>query len=142
MPEVKFIEATQDQEAGFNWGKFAVMRFSAEDWAHRSQITPEVPLLSACGWGGWHLWVLDLQTGEGVYVQPGGVASADLEKHRVWVCPMYEPFLTWLYTQDLSDLSALPDVVELPDAPAAVSGYRRPGPVSHPGETMDGTGTT
>jgi hypothetical protein len=38
---------------------------------------------------------------------------------------MFEPFLTWLYAQDLSDLQALPDYVELPDAPFALAGYRR-----------------
>lgn len=129
--ETKLIEACQNVKDGraSNWGKFCVARFDAE-WGHESQIAPRtgLSLLRLCGWApeGFY-WVLDLQTGEGAYFRPGGSAHADLEKHRVWVCPMFEPFLEWLYEQDLSDLSALPDVVEIPDAPFAFSGYRRPG---------------
>ena len=60
-----------------------------------------------------HLVVLDLQTGEGAIFMPGGLAAADLDKHGIWVCPLFEPFLAWLYKQDLSDLDALPAVVEI-----------------------------
>jgi hypothetical protein len=79
------------------------------------------------GWGDEHIWVLDLQTGEGATFRHGGMASADLNKHRIWVCPMFEPFLAWLYQQDLHELDALPAVINLPDAPAAFHGYRRAG---------------
>ena len=72
--------------------------------------------------------MLDLQTCEGAAFSPGGLVSADLNKHRVWVCPLYEPFLNWLYKQDTTDLSALPAHVDLPDAEFQMSGYRRPGP--------------
>jgi len=50
------------------------------------------------------------------------------------VCPLYEPFLTWLYTQDTTDLDKLPDFVEIDvkDAPFAMSGYRRSGPEAQP----------
>lgn len=87
------------------------------------------PLLAQLGWGPEHLWVLDLQTGEGAYFRPGGYAKADLDRHKIWVCPMFEPFLTWLYKQDLSDLDALPAGVELTEdeAPSAMHGYRRGG---------------
>lgn len=149
--KTKVIEATN----GFNWGKFMLGRFDPAEWRLRSglyeaarQATDTVmgdgtyddinaghpdpgvrtPLLQQLGWGPDHLWVLDLQTGEGGCYLPGGSAKADLEKHRIWVCPMYEPFLHWLYQQDLSDIDALPICVELPDAPSAVYGYRRPGP--------------
>jgi hypothetical protein len=44
------------------------------------------------------------------------------------VCPLFEPFLEWLYEQDLTDLSTLPRRVELPDAEFSFTGYRRPGP--------------
>lgn len=71
--------------------------------------------------------MLDLETGEGALFLPGGYASADLDKHKVWVCPLFEPFLAWLYKQDLQDLSKLPDLVDLPDAPFQWSGYRRSG---------------
>lgn len=51
--------------------------------------------------------------------------SHDLnEKHKIWVCPLYEPFLEWLYRQDVRDLGKLPDHVTL-EAPAALWGYRR-----------------
>lgn len=131
--QTKLIEATQSADAGPNWGKFCVARFDSE-WAQSSHIGGPLgdqrPLLAQCGWGRDMLWVLDCQTGEGAYFKPGGYACADLEKHRIWVCPLFEPFLEWLYGQDLSDLAALPELVELPGAPAALSGYRRPGPVA------------
>lgn len=125
----KLIEATQGAGSGFNWGKFCIALFDAE-WGHPSAIDTgsRAPLLARCGWGREFLWVLDLQTGEGVYVQPSGSAHADLQKHRVWVCPMFEPFLQWLYAQkNPADLDSLPSLVELPDAPAAMYGYRRGG---------------
>lgn len=60
-----------------------------------------------------------------------GYAAADLDRHRVWVCPMFEPFLGWLYGHFNADTEqwydTLPAVVELPDAPAALQGYRREG---------------
>jgi hypothetical protein len=124
-----FIEVTNGPR---NWGKFAVCRFEYEEWGRPSQVEAELgvdrSLLRACGWGRDHVWVLDMQTGEGAYLRPGGSASADLMKHQVWVCPMFEPFLVWLYQQDLTDLKALPSLVDLPDAPFAFQGYRRPGP--------------
>jgi hypothetical protein len=127
--ETAIIEVTQDAASGFNWGKFCVARFDAE-WERRSALphNSSAPLLSQCGWADGFLWVLDLQTGEGAYFRPGGSAPADLRRHRIHVCLMFEPFLEWLYAQDLADLSALPPVVELPDAPAGLYGYRCPGP--------------
>lgn len=115
-----------------NHGKFMVMKFSGDDLTERCQVMAEdYPQLLIRG-RGWdpdrHIIVFDLQTGEGAIFNPGGLAAADLEKHRVWVCPMFEPFLEWLYEQDLSDLDALPRVIELPDAPMSLSGYRRKGP--------------
>jgi hypothetical protein len=127
--ETVIIEVTQDAASGFNWGKFCVARFDTE-WARRSALphNSSAPLLSQCGWPEGFLWVLDLQTGEGAYFRPGGSARADLWRHRIWVCPMFAHFLEWLYEQDLSDLSALPPVVEFPDAPADLRGSRYPGP--------------
>lgn len=118
------IEATN----GINWGKFIVARFDAEEWRKRSPISGSaMPLLRETGWDPDFVWVLDLQTGEGALFRPGGLAGADLNRHKIWVCPLYEPFLCWLYQQDLSDLSALPETVQLPEAEPALYGYRRPG---------------
>jgi hypothetical protein len=128
----KIIEAVQSKAVPGNWGKFMVM-VPEEEWACRSQVSTEFggPLLSALGWSHEHLWVLDLQTGEGAFFKPGGYAHADLEKHAVWVCPLFEPFLEWLwdrYREDPRlDIGGLPDVVELPGAEFAFAGYRRPG---------------
>lgn len=118
------VEATNHS----NWGKFAVCRPGPEERAHRSQIDDlGRPLLGRVGWTAAHIWVMDLQTGEGAIFMPGGHARNDLAKHKIWVCPMFEPFLAWLYQQDLTDLSQLPALVELPDAPFAMHGYRRTG---------------
>lgn len=125
---------------GTNWGKFMVARFDRAEWGQRSRISgSHTPLLRQIGWGPEHVWVLDLQTGEGACVRPGGSAHADLERHKIWVCPMFEPFLEWLYAYfkgqfqsieaGLEDIQALPALVAL-DCPekSALSGYRRPGP--------------
>lgn len=131
--KTKFIEATQNKTTGGNWGKFMLAYFDDEEWARKCSIPSDdwlatpLPLLQSRGWTSRHLLVLDIETGEGALFLPGGYAKADLDKHKVWVCPMFEPFLTWLYTQDLSDLDALPSLVELPDAEFAVAGYRRNG---------------
>jgi hypothetical protein len=113
--KTKIIEATNGDR---NWGKFCVMGPDVE-WLRRSTVSEsQTSLLRQIGWGPEHIWVLDLQTGEGAYLQ----------KHRIWVCPLFEPFLGWLYQQDTSDLEALPDSVDLPDAPFQLVGYRRQGP--------------
>jgi hypothetical protein len=116
----KFIEVTNDNQ---NWGKFMLMRFDTE-FEYVSTIGRS-KLLRSIGWSSDQLWVLDLQTCEGVAIRPGGNAHYDLEKHKVWVCPMFEPFLVWLYKQDLKDLNELPAMVNLPDAEFAMFGYRR-----------------
>ncbi len=118
--KTKIIEATNSDSGGFNWGKFMVGRFDHE-WGHRAAVVSGghgLPLLTSQGWSRDHILVLDLATGEGAIFKIGGLASADLNKHRVWVCPMFEPFLEWLYKQDLSDLAALPAAVQI-DNPAS-----------------------
>lgn len=125
-----FFEASQNVEGGVaNWGKFAVCRWDGEEWLRPSALPAAggAGLVAGRGWTAQHLWVLDLQTGEGACFRPGGYVKADLEKHAIWVCPMFEPFLEWLYRQDLSDLATLPRMVALPEAPFEMVGYRRPG---------------
>jgi hypothetical protein len=85
--------------------------------------------LHARGWSPEHLLIMDLQTGEAAMFMPGGSPAHDLDKHRIWVCPMFEPFLDWLYQQDVTDLTKLPGYVEI-DAEFSMSGYRRPGPMA------------
>jgi hypothetical protein len=129
----KIVEAVQSKAVPGNWGKFMVM-VPDEEWVYRGQVNTEFSgsLLMSLGWSDRHVWVLDLQTGEGAFFKLGGWAAADLDKHRIWVCPLFEPFLGWLYERYRNDgeldLDRLPEVVELPDAPFAFHGYRRPGP--------------
>lgn len=140
--ETVFIEATNTRSGGVNWGKFLIGRFTPEEWSRSSTVTDDYrrstgsislaqeigrPLLGQIGWSSYHITVMDLQTGEGAIFRPGGLASADLNKHRIHVCVLFEDFLTWLYHQDLSDLQALPRVVNL-DTESALYGYRRKGP--------------
>lgn len=108
-----FFEATN----GLAWGKFMVGRFDAYDWAATSEVDPGKSLLRARGWGPEHHLVLDLQTGQGAVfaVQPGGVAEADVNKARIWVCPLFRPFLQWLYEQGTGQsFYGLPKVVTFP----------------------------
>jgi len=132
-----FIEVTN----GWNWGKFMLARFDADEWNRRSSVGDlDTPLLREVGWSPEHLLVWDLQTGEGAIFRPGGYAKADLDKHAVWVCPMFQPFLAWLYAQDVSDITKLPHLVELTEtaAPSAMYGYRRPGPLTQDEEQLLG----
>jgi hypothetical protein len=124
------FEGVQNYGVPLNWGKFLVGVPDVE-WFRESQVDPHAgryPLLEQIGWTQAHVWVMDLQTGEGAWFRPGGSARADLEKHRIWVCPLFEEFLKWLYAQDISRLNMLPGVIELPDARFSINGYRRPGP--------------
>jgi len=89
---------------------------------------PHARLLAHRGWTKEHLIVFDLETGEGAAFRPGGLAAADLERHRIHVCPLFEPFLEWLYKQDLSDLGRLPSRVKLVGPDLELSGRRRQGP--------------
>lgn len=133
--QTKFIEAEHSDGPG-NWGKFMVARFTPEEWARRSVISDEAggggeggTLLTGRGWSQKHLLIFDLQTGEGAVFFPGGIAAADLAKHKIWVCPLFEPFLDWLYRQDLTDIEKLPARVGFTseEAPFAQYGYRREG---------------
>lgn len=117
-----FIEVTNGER---NWGKFMVGRFEGADWLYKSAVADD-RLLAGRGWSRRHLFVMDLQTGEGAMFCPGGSARTDLAKHKIWVCPLFEPFLEWLYQQNLS-LHDLPGHVDLPDVPFAWAGYRRKG---------------
>jgi hypothetical protein len=124
--QVRMIEAVSSQE--FNHGKFMLLRWDTE-LEYRS-VVDQHSLIHGRGWTSDHLWVMDLQTGEGACFRPGGIASADLDNHKVWVCPMFEPFLEWLYQQDLTDITELPSLVKLSpeaDRHCAMSGYRREG---------------
>lgn len=111
----KLVEMTD----GTVWGKFLVGRFDLLEWVHGCQIDPRGgSLLSRCGWGPEHLWVLDLETGEGACFKPGGSAAADLEKHPIHVCFLYPVFLEWLYARpelwvNWDAIVAIPDTIEV-----------------------------
>lgn len=126
--KTQFIEVTQGSE--FNWGKFMVGQFDEEEWLRQSMLPGHegmMPLLRGRGWASNHFLVLDIETGEGAIFSKGS-AVADLNKHQVWVCPMFEPFLEWLYEQDFADVSELPRYVKLNTNIEAMAGYRRKGP--------------
>ena len=134
----QFIEVTNEDGGGINYGKFMVAQFIAFEWIRPSKISAdaglELPLLQYCGWGKDELIVFDLQTGEGARFTPQKQkgdhrpGSYQLnEKHQIWVCPMFEPFLNWLFEQDLSaDAPDLPIMVKFTEneAPSALFGYR------------------
>lgn len=126
----KFIEATD--ATNFNHGKFMVARFTHGEWGRESAVDAEyghrTRLLIRCGWTIYHFMVTDLQTGEGAIFQKGGLAEVDLEKHRIWTCPMFPHFLEWLYQQNLSNFENLPSTVNLGNVPTSLVGQRGKGP--------------
>jgi hypothetical protein len=132
----KFVEAGHGTEPSTigNWGKFVIARFSHDEWAQpvRFPGCSGSSLIGSQGWRGTHFMVFDLATGEGAMFQPGGHAPSDLNRHQIWVCPLFEPFLVWLYEfqheQPASWWDQLPAHVVLPSAGFALSGYRREGP--------------
>lgn len=143
--KTKIVEATNNQQ---NWGKFLIGIPDVE-WDRRVVVTGDPGqgrdrLLARTGWTTRHMWVLDLQTGEGAFFSPGGSATADLQKHRIWVCPLFEPFLEWLYQQYVPHtpmwVDNLPDMVNLPNAPFSMVGHRRPGPNPNPSLDSEGDG--
>ena len=78
--QTKFIEATNVDAGGMNWGKFMVARFTESEWQRRSEVGGQ-SMLAERGWTKDDLLVLDLQTGEGAVFKPGGYAKGDLDKH-------------------------------------------------------------
>jgi hypothetical protein len=126
-----YIEASND---GMNWGKFLLLRHEQDPGSALPGYEGEPLLTSSRKFNRVHTMVIDLQTGEGAaFALEGSALNAhvDLERHKIWVCPLYEPFLQWLYEQpglDMGrgDITALPRFVEL-DASFAWVGHRRAG---------------
>ena len=133
-----FIEASNNQ---VNYGKFAIFAPDVADHTYTCALPgyDTRRLLSwACGWTADDVLIVDLQTGEGarfdpIYGRHRDSAAADLNRHRIWVCPLFAPFLTWLYAftgqHGLDWFNHLPAYIDLPDAPTDTAGYRRPGPL-------------
>ncbi len=129
-----FIEATQRDD--FNWGKFLLCQYEPADWAHpvhlpisKSLASQPQSLLRSRMRDPDGIWCLDIETNEGAYLRWGPRMHLDLnDKHQVWVCPMYEPFLEWLGSQhELGDITMLPHFLRLDTDFGAVAGYRRSG---------------
>ncbi len=121
--KTRLIEAFSDSG---NWGKFLIGKLE-DELGPPSAARPHARLLASRGWPPEDLIVFDLETGEGAVFHPGGLAAADLDAHRIRVCPLFEPFLEWLYAQDLDDLARLPSRIELKNVPFELSARRREG---------------
>lgn len=126
---LRFLEVTNS----FNYGKFALGTFDSDEWSYPSVLDATFGvrsrLIAGRGWGPDHFLMLDLQTGEGAFFRHGGLARADLNKHRIWVCPMFLPTLEHLYRVPLAEFASLPPLLELSEleAPSSMQGYRRTG---------------
>lgn len=111
--ETKIIEASDRDH--FNWGKFMLGRFT-DEWSRKSQVaTISRSLLRSLGWSPKHLLVTDLSVGHSAVFLPraDGCPVDDVKKTGIYFCPLFQEFIEWLYWQDLRDLGALPDYVEL-----------------------------
>lgn len=127
-----FVEVTNGP---CNWGKFLVCQYTKDEIFY-SSLVGNTNLLNSIGDSPDAIWILDLQTGEGArfYCRSAldGSAECDLKKHKIWVCPLFEPFLQWLYQHPdhCKDVATLPGHIEILDAPFALRGYRRAGDAS------------
>ncbi len=139
--QLKFVEVGHpvDKDGlGGNWGKFAVGRWTVQELGEKTQFPgcEGQRIASLHGWGGDHVWLFDLQTGESARFYINNPVPVDvrsqLKNHQIWVCPMFEPFMVWLWSHirlNPSWWDTLPRTVELPaDTPFEVAGFRRPGP--------------
>lgn len=130
----KLFEATHDLEGNGNYGKFLVCIPDTE-WSLLTELGEEYSfrVLPANGWCREHVMVFDLATGEGAMFRPRKAKNPaqavyhELNKHQIWVCPLFEPFLAWLFNYTPEEIPHLPQLVLLPEADFAFSGYRRPG---------------
>lgn len=131
-----FVEVTHGTEMG-NWGKFQLLQLQIEDVTYQSEVHKQMgesaPLLRQIGFQRNYIWFLDLQTLEGVAMPPPNGDAAThvkyyLDKHQIWVCLLYEPFVSWFWQQGFKSIKECPPLVELPDAPGGLHGYRRGGP--------------
>ncbi len=136
--DTKFVEAGHGPDGG-NWGKFLVGRYTEDELAEPAQFPGcegSRRLVNLGGPGRQDIWVLDLQTGEGARFPIEFVRDVDvhhqLNKHRIWVCPLYEPFVAFLFgyigNHQRTWWDTLPRTVEMPTAGIVVFGRRRPGP--------------
>ncbi len=116
-----------------NWGKFIICEYGPEEISYKSLVDEGANLLRTCGYHEQNLWrwILDIQTGEGLSVRVEkdgrGNAKADLSKHKIWVCPLFEPMLDWFYKNGFCPVDELPSLINLSleEAPFALQGYRR-----------------
>lgn len=135
--DTKFVEAGHGPDAG-NWGKFLLGRYTREELAEPTRFPgcEGQRVVSLRGNGAHHLWVLDLATGEGARFPINSTKPYDailkLNDHQILVCPLFEPFLAWLFAHIDGHRETwwqtLPRTVELPTAEFSLFGYRRPGP--------------
>lgn len=100
--QVIVIEATD----GVDWRPFLVCRTQATDFEHA-----DVPLFQRTGWSTESVWVLDMRSGFGVIVLSDGLPT-DLYL-SVEFSSLFRSFLSWLLSEDLSSLDALPHHVDL-----------------------------
>ena len=132
--EQVFVEVSDEA----NWAKILLMKFGSEDLLVRSKVSGDFLLKSVdnnrrvkTGTNAEKVFVLDLQTEEGAFFFPRkeGNAKDDLESHEIWVCPLYLPFLIWLYANMPKELKEIPKLVEFPKSTHVhYQGWRRPGP--------------
>ncbi len=138
--DLKFVEAGHPPDEtglGGNWGKFAVGRWDRNELGEPTTFPgcEGQKIVSLRGWGGDHIWVFDLQTGESARFHTNNPVPVDvpdqLRLHEIWVCPMFEPFMVELWAhirrRGRAWWDELPRTMFLPDAPFELAGHRRAG---------------
>ncbi len=134
--DTKFVEVGHGPSGG-NWGKFMIARYTANELLEPTQFPgcEGQRIVSLRGSGRHHIWVMDLATGEGARFpvdlggHPGATARKHLDDHQIWVCPLFEPFIGWLYDFSSANPNTwwdeLPRTIEIPEAGFAFAGFRR-----------------
>lgn len=96
------------------WGKFMIGVFD-DEWGRSTMVEDygHQNLLQRLGWVREHILIVDLSVGHGAIFHIKSYPVGQVAEKGIYFCPMMTAFVLWLSAQDLSDLDALPDVVEL-----------------------------
>ena len=89
--QTKFIEATNVDAGGMNWGKFMVARFTESEWQRRSEVGGQ-SMLAERGWAKDNLLVLIFRQVKVLSLNPGATQKGTWTSMRFGFAPCSSHF--------------------------------------------------